>query len=44
MEFETYWAEVKKPSTNNVRITKIIKLGQANHILQISIRFKIRGV
>lgn len=33
MEFRTYWAEVKKPNANNPKITELIKLGQANHIL-----------
>lgn len=33
MEFKTYWAEVKKPSANDLKITELIKLGQANHIL-----------
>lgn len=33
VELKTYWAEVKKPSANNLKITELMKLGQANHIL-----------
>lgn len=33
MEFKTYWAEVKNLSANNFKITELIKLEQANHIL-----------